>query len=299
MSFFALFISVFIAIQFFIPQETVSETAVLCQHLKKNITVSGNLGTVPVIEIKDPILATNNCTEKLITSNGKVLKENDPVLLAITVFDSKTGDKLTGDNPKIVSGKLTSEIVESHVYESLLKTRVGERIATYLPVTKNDRLAGEVSIIDVLPLRVLTNSDIKAKNFKPENTTFTKDKKTGEDLPVDVKFENGKPSFGEQKFSPEKSAAYILIKGEGKQISKNSSPITHYLAKDLQTGKIVDTTYETGVARKIDFKHSYEVIAQLLADEPVGSRVLLYLTGEDTDGKASIAIVVDILALEK
>lgn len=298
-SFFVLFVGVLAGIYFFGGNEDPNETTVLCEHLKGNITVSGDLGTVPVLELQEPVVATNSCTETFITSKSETLKPNEPVLLAVTVFDSRTGEKLSGDVPKILSGNLTTDLVESHVYEELLKTRVGERIVTYLPVKKDDRVAGELSIVDVLPLHVVTKSDIDAKKFDSLDMTFKTDVITGEELPVEVKFENGKPIIGEVKFTPEKSASYTLIAGQGKQLSKTSSPILQYLAKDMSTNKDVESTYYTGIAKKLDLKLSYEAISVLLADEHVGSRVLLFLTGEDTDGKTPVVMVIDILALEK
>lgn len=298
-SFLVLFVGILSSFYFFAEDEDPNETAVLCEHLKESITVSGDLGTVPVLDLKEPVVATNSCTETFITSKSEVLKPNEPVLLSVTVFDSRSGEKLSGDVPKILSDNLTSNLVETHVYEELLKTRVGERIVTYLPVKKDDRVAGELSIVDVLPLHVVTTSDITAKKFDSLDMSFTSDALTGEELPVEVKYEKGKPVFGDVKFSPEKSSSYTLIEGEGKQLSKNSSPILQYLAKDLSTNKDVESTYYTGIAKKLDLKLSYEAISLLLADEHVGSRVLLFLTDEDTDGKTPIIMVVDILASEK
>lgn len=49
--------------------------------------------------------------KKLLNQLVNSLKPNKPVLLAITVFDSRNGNKISGEKPKIVSDYLTDKTI--------------------------------------------------------------------------------------------------------------------------------------------------------------------------------------------
>ncbi len=296
--FFVIFLSIFLILQYNISGSSTAEKKQLCEHLNENMTISGELGTIPILDLENPIVATDSCIKTIIKSNGQKLKKGKPVLLSVTVFDSRNGQKLTGDSPKIIADVLNKKIAEFHVYKKLLKSKIGERILSYLPNKSDDRIAGELSVIDILPLHVnLVSKDVAYLNSV--NKTYTKDIETGEQLPAEVKIKNAKVSFGELKSHPSKSVAYILLKGKGQQLLKNTSPIAQYVAQNVDTKEIIETTYSNGIPKKLDLKKTYDVIGKLLVDEHVGSKVLLYLSEDDTDGKSPILMLVDILAVQK
>ena len=294
---FVIFLGVLGGLHFYFSNDNSTEETQLCDYLKNSVEVSGDLGAIPIVDLKEPIVATNSCSEIVANSNSVPLNSNDPVLLSITVFNSRTGDKLSGETPKIISGKLTKDLVDENVYATLLNARLGERIVTYLPNKVDNRIDGELSVIDVLPTYIVSKNDFLAKDFSFKNVNYTVDKETGEKLPLQVSYKNAKPRFGEFEHKPEKSVAYILVKGEGQQLAKDSAPVVQYVARNVSDGKIVETTYDTGIAKKLDFTQTYKSIGTLLADMTVGSRVLLYLSAEDTDGKEPIVMLVDIIAL--
>lgn len=247
------------------------------------ITVTGAFGSVPVVTFDAPLELRESGIETLIEGEGRTLESGDPALLAITAYDGDDGtilaDRGAGEPRNLL---LTPEDVGEELAGVLDGTREGSRLLMTQPVDDGGPDLMLVVVIDVLHTRATGEA------VAPP-----------EDVPVITLDEAGAPAvtMPEGIDEPAELRVVPLIDGEGPQVLPGQQVIVQYTAWNWDDGSVYDSTWANGaVPATITVNDTFPGLRDGIADQTVGSQVMLLIPPALARGTDSLLMVVDILA---
>ncbi|MDU0967876.1 MAG: hypothetical protein E7A62_01040 [Actinomycetaceae bacterium] len=246
------------------------------------MTITGDIGTVPVLDLPAPLPLTFPKTQVVTRGKGASLEENDPVLLRLTVFDGKTGKLLSsGDAPHYLAGRVNAETLTPDIEAAVLGQKVGSRLALRRPVSRSGEQAMEIDVIDVLP------TEATGKPTKPDDNP-----------PVTIDESDDSPTLGTLAEEPPKSAYLkVLRTGSGAQVQDGTSVIANFAVWRWHDKSQSSNTWEGKGPQVIDLAGAMTGLREQLSDQRVGSRVVIVLPPELAQGDDTLVVVVDILAV--
>ncbi|NLF04942.1 MAG: FKBP-type peptidyl-prolyl cis-trans isomerase [Actinomycetales bacterium] len=257
--------------------------------VEATIEVEGALGTAPTIVYQPPFDIVGTKASTVVEGQGDRLRPDEPVLLHYRLESAATGeliDQTFGGLPKAYL--LTPEELSLELYEALVGTRVGSRILLLTPADEAGVSAATVLVADILPTQA-QGEPVEPRAGLPAVTV------ADDGMPV-VHIPEGDP--------PTELEVQTLVRGTGEQITADSTVVVQYTMVRWDTADVVDSTWEATGPRSFSLAETITGWNDGLAEQTVGSRVLLVTPpvwafgdteGHDLSGK-TIVYVVDILA---
>ncbi len=257
--------------------------------VEATIEVDGPLLSEPTIVYQPPFEIPTTRSSLVVEGQGDRLVPDGPVLVHYRLESAATGeliDQTFGGLPK--SYLLTPEDMSLELYDALVGTRVGSRV---LLLTAGDEVTATVPsvlVADVLPTRA------EGALVEPR-----------EGLPTVVVDAEGTPQVTiPDADPPEELEVQTLVRGSGSQLASDSDVVVQYTMVRWSDETVVDSTWDAVGPRSFSLAETITGWNRGLAEQTVGSRVLLVVPsidafgdqpGHDLSGE-TIVYVVDILA---
>jgi peptidylprolyl isomerase len=267
------------------------------------VTVTGDYGTVPKVDIKAPWGIDRTRTEVLKGNpSGPEVKQGATVEVNYAGYNGRTGKKFDDSFSRGSTASFSIDQVVPGFKKGLLGQNQGSRVLVAMPGPDGYDASGgnpdiDVQVGDTLVFVV----DIVAVPLTgPEGTPVTP--KSG--LPT-VTDKGGKPQITIPKSKPPSELQIQpLIKGKGKKVAETNSITFNYIWQTWSDGKVVEQTYNSKPATA-PLSELVPGLVTGLAGQTVGSRVLLVIPPAQgyPDGNASpkigknetLVFVVDLL----
>lgn len=248
------------------------------------MTVSGNVGAIPVLNLKHPLSPVDKVIkDELVKGTGRALVKGQGMLLNLATFSGQDGKNTTagGRGVRLYSGLLDEKVGQT-LLNNLEGVKEGSRLVLRAPVTNNGATTEEITVVDVLPT-VATGTPASADASAPKVTV-------GSDQ-VTVALSG--------VAEPTQSQIYSLLVGKGEQVRADSTVIARYSLINWKDSKVISSSWNPAEAPGvIDMSNTLKGVAEHLVDVPVGSRVLLTLPSEQARGDGAVAMVIDVLAID-
>jgi peptidylprolyl isomerase len=267
------------------------------------ITVTGDYGKAPKLEIKAPWRIDKTRTEVLkANKSGPEVKQGATVEVNYAGYNARTGKKFDDSYSRGSTASFNIDQVVPGFKKGLLGQHQGSRVLIAMPGPDGYDASGgnpdiDVQVGDTLVFVV----DIVAVPLTgPEGTAVTP--KSG--LPI-VTDKGGKPQITIPKSKPPgELQIQPLIKGKGKKVAETDSITFNYIWQTWSDGKVVEQTYNSKPATA-SLAELVPGLVTGLTGQTVGSRVLLVIPPAQgyPDGNASpkigknetLVFVVDLL----
>ncbi|MDQ2623801.1 MAG: FKBP-type peptidyl-prolyl cis-trans isomerase [Actinomycetota bacterium] len=257
--------------------------------VEETIEVEGALLAKPTIVYRPPFEVPALDRTVVVEGQGDRLVSDEPVLLHYRLESAATGeliDQTFGALPKTYL--LTPEDLSLELYDALVGTPVGSRILLLTPADDAAGTVATVLVADVLSTRA-EGAPVEPRAGLP---TVTLDE---EGAPL-VQIPEGDP--------PTDLEVQTLVRGSGEQLTASSSVVVQYTMVRWSDGSVVDSTWDAVGPRAFSLAETITGWNDGLAEQTVGSRVLLVAPpvwafgdqeGHDLSGE-TLVYVVDILA---
>jgi peptidylprolyl isomerase len=268
-----------------------------------NVTVTGDYGKAPKVEIKAPWGIDKTRTEVLKANpSALAVKQGATVEVNYAGYNGRTGKKFDDSFSRGSTASFNIDQVVPGFKKGLLGQHQGSRVLVAMPGSDGYDASGgnpdiDVQVGDTLVFVV----DIVAVPLTgPEGTPVTP--KSG--LPT-VNDKGGKPQITIPKSKPPSELqVQPLIKGKGKKVAETDSITFNYIWQTWSDGKVVEQTYNSKPATA-PLSELVPGLVTGLTGQTVGSRVLLVIPPAQgyPDGNASpkigknetLVFVVDLL----
>lgn len=256
---------------------------------EETVEVEGAPFLEPEITYAAPFEITSTESSLVVEGNGPRLESEQPVLLHYRLESAETGeliDQTFGGLPK--KYLLTPEEMSLELYEALLGVTVGSRVLLLTQGDEERAVAPTVLVADIVPTEA-TGSPVETRT----------------DLPVVTVSDDGVPQVEiPDADPPEELEVQTLLRGSGEQVTGESTVVVQYTSVRWRDGLVVDSTWEALGPRSFSVAETITGWNAGLAEQTVGSRVLLVVPpaagfgdGGDHDLTGeTVVYVVDILA---
>lgn len=257
--------------------------------VEATIEVDGPLLTEPTISYTPPFDIPTTKSSLVVEGQGDRLVSDEPVLLHYRLESAATGeliDQTFGGLPK--SYVLAPEEMSLELYDALVGTPVGSRVLLLTTGDETTGTASSVLVADVLSTRA------EGAPVEPR-----------EDLPAVVVDGEGVPQVVVPEGDPPTELeVQTLVRGSGEQITSDSTVVVQYTMVRWSDASVVDSTWDAIGPRSFSLAEAITGWNLGLAEQTVGSRVLLVVPpraafgeepGHDLSGE-TIVYAVDILA---
>ncbi len=273
------------------------------------VQVRGEVGSPPTITAFTPIRTTSLATTDLTIGTGTVLTSTAQTLLVdITLFFGESGEQLVGTH---YDGDLSrTQTVQTWMDQSpglgqaMVCAAEGSRILALLSpddigegLQQSLGLSAEESLIAVIDVRkVFLAHAVGSAVFN-----------TARGLPSVVRAPDGRPGItvpgGEP---PAELVTQVLIRGDGEPVTAQNGFRVHYTGVLWASGKVFDSSWDTGAAR-FTLQSLVPGVSQALEGQTVGSQVLVIVPPElgygdeargSIPGGSTLVFVFDILGID-
>lgn len=254
------------------------------------IEVEGPLLVEPTILYQPPFAIPSTESRLVVEGQGDRLRSDEPVLVHYRLESATTGeliDQTFGGLPKAYL--LTPEEMSLELYDALVGTRVGSRVLLLAAGDEEAAVAPTVLVADILP------TDAQGAPVEPRA-----------DLPAVEIDDDGVPQVEIPETDPPvELEVQTLIRGSGGQLDSDSAVVVQYTMVRWSDGTVVDSTWDAVGPRAFSLAETITGWNVGLAEQTVGSRVLLVVPpvsafgdrpGHDLSGE-TVVYVVDILAM--
>jgi peptidylprolyl isomerase len=239
------------------------------------VTVTGDYGKVPKVEIKAPWGIDKTRSEVLKANpSGPEVKQGATVEVNYAGYNGRTGKKFDDSFSRGSTTSFSLDQVVPGFKKGLLGQHQGSRVAVAMPGPDGYDASGgnpdiDVQVGDTLVFIV----DIVAVPLTgPEGTPVTP--KSG--LPT-VTDKGGKPQVTIPKSDPPSELQIQpLIKGKGKKVAETATITFNYVWQTWSDGKVVEQTYNSKPATA-PLSELLPGLVAGLTGQSVGSRVLLVI----------------------
>ena len=279
------------------------------------VTVSGELGSAPELEIAEPpFTIEETTTEVLIEGDGDTVQEGDQALVQYLGVNGRTGEEFDsswsrGGEP--VAFPLEPGSLIQGFLDGLVGQTYGSRVAIAIPPADGYGEAGNpqvgiegddtlVFVVDLIeaeppPLSMAEGEEQALPKTLPELQTDADGIPTGFEATADT----------DPKLT--KLVAAPAIVGEGPELQEGQTVTVHYVGQLYPDGKVFDESWSGGQPAEFALQQGGLIQGFLdgLLGQTVGSRVVIAIPSELGYGKqgsgpipanADLTFVVDILA---
>jgi len=287
------------------PEATATVAADLCSSAaptgaaSEGITVSGEVGSSPTVEITTPIDSTDLTLERTITveGTGDALVAGDFVNYAITVVSGTTGEVL--DQAGYAAGDLLPEQISPENGGQLFGcATVGSRL-TIAGATSDETTPIVVYVIDVLGVT--------------PTAAWGEPQAPVDGMPTVTLADDGTPSItiDTSATPPTETEVATLKKGDGYTVASGDTVLIQYRGARWSTGELFDggDTWDGGSPYSAATTGFVAGFQKALEGQTVGSQVLVVITPADGYGEGEIndsdlvgetlVFVIDILGAQK
>ena len=271
------------------------------------ITVEGEYGAEPTVEIDRPYDATEAESVVLVDGEGDEIETGDEVSVDFFVTDGTTGEQEQSSfEAEPVSLLLEEGTANPALLDALVGATVNDRILVVLPPeeppegasaapTGTDTVIFVIDVLEILdpPLDQAEGEEVPAPDGLPTVETDEAGAVTGITVPSDVA-------------APTELVSEVLIRGEGAPVEADDALVVHYTGVLYDGGEVFDSSWERGEPASFPLSGVIQGWQQGLEGVPVGSRVLLVVPAElgygaegsppTIPGDATLVFVVDVLA---
>lgn len=250
-----------------------------------HLEVSGRVGATPVVTLKKPISLAGAKERVYEEGNGRVIQDDQPLLVAITAYDGNTGELL---NPSGSAKLQVGFANKDHFDPALLKAVVGHSEGSRIVMVRRlraDKVAPEatsefeIDVVDILP-SIATGTENPEANGKP----------------LTVNIADSGPRVEHSGQTPRDLTTQILVKGEGSQVTATDNIVAQFIMARWSDGVVKQSTWDAGIPQMIDMSTAMPGLVQALTDQRVGSRIAITIPPELATGEDTMTVVVDILA---
>ncbi|MGW8483695.1 hypothetical protein ACWGJP_11190 [Microbacterium sp. NPDC055903] len=259
-----------------------------------SVTVSGEFGVSPKVEIAAPVHAEETSFTDLATGEGTPLTSATQAFsMDYALYNGETGEQIeqssfSGDLSQVYNINSWVQSVPG-IADALACATPGTRTLIAVAPGDSGNVASMVGADDVTAIAVIDVLDTTLA--RAEGSLQFNDARS---LPTVVRAPDGRPGIIVPKdAAPTETVTQVLIKGDGAEITEDDAFVwTNYTAVDWASRSVVNTTWDTNpVASLQDLDPE---VAASLAGHTVGSQLLVVVPGE---AGAATAYVVDILGI--
>ena len=245
----------------------------------RTLKVEGRLGAAPVAEFPIPYPKGKQRVRTTIRGSGQVVKPGQPVLLNLTVFSGETGEILSPDSrPQLIQASATTDDLTREMAPLVIGRTEGSRVVVSRPAKRSGKDTMEIAVLDILPTAI-----IGEKLDPPE-------------APAKIAIENSLPQLVSRvDKSPDSPYLGVLVKGEGNQISSTDKVVVQYGVWNWSDKKQTAYTWQNG-PQLVDIAKTFPGVRELVADQTLGSRLLLVIPADQASGTDTLIVVMDLLA---
>lgn len=271
------------------------------------ITVEGEYGEEPTVEVERPFDATEPESVVLVDGEGEEIETGDEISVDFFVTDGTTGDQEQSSyETEPVTLLLEEGTANPALLDALVGASVDDRILVVLPPeeppagasaapTGTDTVIFVIDVLDVLdpPLDQAEGEALTPPEGLPTVETDDSGAVTGITVPADTP-------------APTELVSEVLIEGEGPPVEADDTLVVHYTGVLYDGGEVFDSSWERAEPASFPLSGVIQGWQQGLEGVPVGSRVLLVVPpelGYGAEGSpptipadATLVFVVDILA---
>ncbi|PID98226.1 MAG: peptidylprolyl isomerase [Actinobacteria bacterium] len=268
------------------PQSTVTETRTL-PSVFDNIEVSGRVGAIPVVDIKGPVTVSGFKRHVVESGQGREISADTPVLVSVTAFDGESASTLSpAGQPQLFVGRADETTLGPELLSVVVGAREGSRTIVVRLLEEKGRAPGatspyEIDVVDVLPA-IATGTEVPDTH----------------DSPLSVKVGEEGPSISHGDAAPASLTTQLLLKGEGRQVTKDDRVVAQFIVQGWSDGQVRSSTWSTGVPELLALDDVMQGLAQSLVDQHVGSRLAITIPPDLATGDDTLCVVVDILGTE-
>lgn len=248
---------------------------------EKDILVTGQFGTVPVISFEPPLALTSSETRVVIEGEGKDVEEGAPIVLFLTAFSGDDGTLMEDSGiPRIIFA--TREDLGNDLYDVVAEVPEGSRLLVTQPVQLDRRREMVVTVVDVLHTLATgepTDASLDGRMVVEEGEDGSPELTIGHEV---------MPSGGLEITQ--------LARGDGEQVRAGENVVVQYTVWKWSDGEVLDTTWDDGAPALLALDEAFPGVRTGLVDQQVGSRVLLEIPPNLGTGTDTLVMVADILA---
>lgn len=258
------------------------------------VTVSGDFGVSPDVEVFTPLSAEETSYTDLIEGEGTPLTSaRQLTVVDIALYNGATGDQIVatefdGDLSRMsnidswaqqipgIGMVLECATPGTRMLAAITPEDFGESALSGFSLDEDTTV---VAVIDVL-------------DTKLARATGSLQFNDARGMPTVVRASDGRPGvIIPDSGAPAEQAEQMLIKGEGEEVTEDVTVWVDYTAVAWDTKDVTSTTWDSNpVTTLADTAPS---VAEALVGQTVGSQLLVVVPG--TDGAAATVYVVDIL----
>ncbi|MET3947443.1 hypothetical protein ABIB49_002146 [Arthrobacter sp. UYCu512] len=255
----------------------------------------------PGVEFTKPLDVKEPTVKVVSEGDGDRVKANQIAAISIIALNGTDGSTLEDTFPKDPEElELNDELKTNSavIYNAFVGTKIGSQLALAVPGAAAAEGA-EAKPTQLLIVKVISAKDAPPVLDKPEGETVS----PPAGLPTVKENDKGIPEISvEGVAAPTALVSQDLIKGSGPALTEADTITVNYVGVALATGKVFDSSFESGKKATFPLTGVIKGWTQGLAGKTVGSRVLLvvpkdlaYGDAGQGDAKGDLVFVVDIL----
>lgn len=260
------------------------------------VTVTGDIGEEPDVEIFAPIRLTETSYADVVTGEGRaVVDDAQPLITQLAIYSGSTGDqvfKTSYDADSTRASSIASWASQAPGLADVLSCATGgSRIVAGL--TPEDFGEANLSTFGMKEddIAVFVIDVVDAFLPRAEGALQFND---AQGMPTVVRADDGTPGvIIPDSAAPEEQVVQTLIRGNGDELTEEQTPLVHFTAVSWDDKTVLQSSWgqnPTDAIRRIAAP-----VADALVGKPVGSQVLVVLP--KTESSDAMAVVVDILGV--
>ena len=244
-----------------------------------DVTVNGELGAPVTMTVSS--VPEERSVETVLEGQGSKVVADGTVLVRATSFDSRTGEIIEPTGALRLTTANAPGLGE--VGDLVVGAREGSRLLIVQPGLVPGQNAAELVVVDILST-VASGTEVPLPTKPPAGTPK---------IEID---DDGVPTVVSGGGAVADLTVVPLIEGAGAQVAENDSLVIQYLVGD-SAGKILDTTWKDQVPIVMEVSDVMDGLRIGLADQKVGSRVLVLIPSAQASGTGDRFAIVDVLGI--
>lgn len=280
----------------------------------ESITVSGSVGSAPIVDMPTPIIAETTECLAVEPGHGPALENGQMLTIDMSIFNGTTGKLIeeSGYNGTDSVNVVYSENLLPGMRTALSCAREGSRIVAVIPPSEAFGAAGNaqwgITGNDSMVLVI----DVKRAYLAAANGT---PQLSQDGMPMVVLAPNGQPGVTVPHSAPPANERISVLKqGQGTRVQSGDAVTIHYTGVLWSDGTVFDSSWTKGTPAQFvvgDGKADQGEVIQGFSDaiigQTVGSQVLAVIPPELAYGNqgsgqipagATLVFVIDILGVD-
>ena len=277
--------------------------------LADTVTVSGDFGTVPDVQVRTPFVAEARGVDTVIDGDGtRITQADQVVLLDLSVYDGTSGDRIVSSrydgNAQNAQALSVWDQTFPDFSSALLCSTEGSRLVISLPYDNVGETAAQGLGIAEGGSAVVV-ADVR-RAYLPA-ADGEEQFNAGSGMPSVVRAPDGQPGVTvPQSDAPSEVRSETLKKGDGPVVQADSIARVHVLGVGWEDRRQFVSTWESSPAA-VTPAQLPEAVASALEGQTVGSQVLVTVPADQTadDQRAfrapadtALVYVFDILGID-